>query len=143
MTRDDIKVGSLWRHIQPTTSEFYTSGHVYAVASQPDTDGGMFRMEDNLNKGADARHHWNISTFMQAFVTAETGWPVRTVTRMEIVPGTYGRIRVYGYEFGRVRVSIMDTAGLDAISMADLEPDDLRAAAAVFNSLAEAMEETP
>ena len=70
-----------------------------------------------------------------------TGLPVRTVTRTEIVPGHYGRVVVGPHLAGRSRIDVSmtnppgDPESLDAA--------ELRAAARVFISLAEALEEKP
>lgn len=54
--------------------------------------------------------------------------PVRTVTRKEIVPGTYGKVRVTGGMY--IHVNSMSTA------------TELRAAIATLTKIAEALEES-
>lgn len=71
--------------------------------------------------------------------------PIRTVTRREIVPGTYGRIKVTGtYEGNRVTMewgrSDVITA---AVPIVGLSAEELREAAHLFNQLAEALEDKP
>ena len=130
-----ITVGSKWRFIKPTSTHFYTSGHVYEVVSEPD-DGGMFRMSDNISSGARANHHWNARTFMEAFVPAdaeEPALPVRTRTVTEIVPGKYAGFHVGANDAGRVHV----VQGTEEMYTAA----ELRAAASVFTALADALEE--
>lgn len=71
--------------------------------------------------------------------------PIRTGTRREIVPGTYGRIKVTGtYEGNRVTMewdrSDVITA---AVPIVGLSAEELREASHIFNQLAEALEDKP
>lgn len=67
----------------------------------------------------------------------ETG-PVRTVTRREIVGGSYGKIEVVPHEPGVVLVGFTHPFDQHYIS---LNADELLAAAAVLTQLAEALRE--
>lgn len=61
--------------------------------------------------------------------------PVRTVTRREIVPGVYGKVRVNECGIG---------GGVESIEMRPTRsPEELREASHIFNQLAEALEEKP
>lgn len=138
MTLDGIKIGSRWKYIAPTMTKFYTSGEVYTVRSLPDpNDGNAFLMDDNEAQGEAANHNWLPAQFVQEFVPAdEKPVHVETVTRMVIVPGEYGIVNVgsQGYA-GRVAVAL----GRDGHRPYDAA--ELRAAARVFVSLAEALEQ--
>jgi len=73
----------------------------------------------------------------------ETPSPIRTVTRREIVPGVYGRIKITGtYQGNRVT---MDWDRNDIITAAvpivGMSAEELREAAHLFNQLAEALGE--
>lgn len=64
-------------------------------------------------------------------VAPATSGPIRTVTRREIVPGTYGVVSVDGAYSHEVSISLTTICG----------PDDLREAAHIFNQIAEVLEE--
>lgn len=64
--------------------------------------------------------------------------PVRTVTRKEIVPGTYGQVRVLRKMEGQQRVQVELGSHL---GYATLSADELRAAASTLIDLAEALED--
>lgn len=69
--------------------------------------------------------------------------PIRTVTRREIIPGVYGRIKITGtYQGNRVT---MDWDRNDIITAAvpivGMSAEELREAAHLFNQLAEALGE--
>lgn len=67
----------------------------------------------------------------------DTTSPVRTVTRKEIVPGTYGPVRVDRLEGNLVQTSIFPTkSGLATW----FDAADLREAARIFTELADALE---
>lgn len=61
--------------------------------------------------------------------------PVREVTRKEIVPGVYGRVRVIEEATGRVAFSMGESGTYHVFN-----PTELREAATVFNQLADALE---
>ena len=67
--------------------------------------------------------------------------PIRTVTRREIVPGTYGVVEVNNHDtypnWALVRV-----CGVRGVHR-ELNADELREAAHTFNQLAEALEDKP
>lgn len=68
----------------------------------------------------------------------QTG-PVRTVTRREIVPGTYGRVRVWAdMPSSCVRLGLGDPSGVNCY---DFTADELRSMAMIFSQLAEALDE--
>lgn len=69
--------------------------------------------------------------------------PVRTVTRREIVPGTYGRIVVTGtYKESRVTLNWEGSSSIHtAVEIVGLDAEELREAAHLFSQLAEVLEE--
>jgi hypothetical protein len=134
MAPHPITVGERWRYLGPETgSGHYTIGHEYAVLSPG--DGFFFYIEDNNGASANGGHGhaWaDDDEFRKKF--EPVALPVRTVTRLEIVPGTYGAVQITNvYPDG---VNIYANSG-------KWSAPDLRAAARVFNSLAEALEESP
>lgn len=69
--------------------------------------------------------------------------PIRDVTRRELVPGTYGRIRVTGTRKSRNEVTMDWYRGdvfMEAIPIVALNAAELREAAHLFNQLAEFLE---
>ena len=73
--------------------------------------------------------------------TDEPAGPVRTRTVTEIVPGVYGRIEVYAYRDGTAGIRPrLEDGGVAGESFAALNAAELRAAAAVFVQLADALE---
>jgi len=75
-------------------------------------------------------------------LTAEwTDGPVRTVTRTEIVPGTYGVLSVgtVGASGARIPINFGSSAGGERF----YDASELRAAATTFIELADALDEVP
>lgn len=78
-------------------------------------------------------------------LVASTG-PVRTVTRKEIVPGVYGRVKVADYVpehmSGNAAIHLADRCGKTGpASLHWLNATELRAAAVTFVELADALDE--
>lgn len=69
--------------------------------------------------------------------TDEPTGPVRTVTRKEIVPGYFGRVKVAGAHPNGTAVRVRLSQG----AIAEMTAPELRAAAATFIALAEALED--
>lgn len=69
--------------------------------------------------------------------------PVRTVTRKEIVPGTYGRVRIFASKFpDRQHVALSLALSNDRFPAGNgevLDIAELRAAAKVFTDIADAL----
>ena len=112
--RDGRKVGPMVSN----TSEQYENTHPFMCPSgyTYKVDGGYYLIADSEGP-LDIIAEW----------TDEPASPVRTVTRKEIVPGTYGKVRVTGGMY--VHVNSMSTAA------------DIRAAIATLTEIADAMEE--
>lgn len=71
----------------------------------------------------------------------EATGPIRTKTVTEIVPGDYGRIRVVGVEPNKRKAVIRLMSGNGfGIHEPSLDATELRAAATLFNQLADALE---
>lgn len=87
-----IEVGQRWRYTGDP-GKFFTAGKEYTVTRGVSEDG-WFRIEDDST----GNHGWqDDDDFHHQFEFVdpdEPALPVRTVTRLEIVPGTYGRISV-------------------------------------------------
>ncbi|HEU4984953.1 MAG TPA: hypothetical protein VFT58_04885 [Nitrososphaera sp.] len=79
--------------------------------------------------------YYRWSWFNEDALELVTPRPIRTVTRREIVPGTYGRVRIFDVKDGRVWADSLHgfTDGLYA--------DELREAALIFNEIADVLEE--
>ncbi len=86
-------------------------------------NGFWYRGADGSRQNSTTPTDWEL---------VETG-PVRTVTRKEIVPGVYGVVRVYGTGSRGVNVDITG-------NYSHKSSDELRAAASVFNELADALD---
>lgn len=107
----DIAIGATFvvGEIEPQE----VSGYPCSIVFPENTDGGFWR-EDDLE-------------------VVSSSSPVRTVTRKEIVPGTYGRVRV------------MDEGAANMVTLwfegHCFSSSDLRSAAATFTQLADALED--
>lgn len=71
-----------------------------------------------------------------------TDGPVRTVTRREIVPGTYGKINVLAASRSNAVIQLLDSTGIEATKAIALTAEELREAAHLFSQLAEVLEES-
>lgn len=104
-------------------------------------------MEGHSNRcfALDGTHEYgNQNLDLIALWSDEPTSPVRTVTRKEIVPGTYGRISVASDADGYASIALttFDTgpSQLDEVYRRSLKAPELRAAAKVFTDLADALE---
>lgn len=79
--------------------------------------------------------------------TEESTGPVRTITRKEIVPGVYGRLRVHAenyagqHEGNGIGIGFTMRDDTTVTTVAALNADELRAAAATLNEIADALSE--
>ena len=119
-TRDGRKVG-------PTIENDFPNSY-YPFK----TSGGLYVMADGT-----ANNGWNFDSKSDLVAEWSEG-PVRTVTRKEIVPGTYGRVAV-GQPYGST-VPVSVGSSILAPWAQGLTPAELRAAAATFVELADALE---
>lgn len=69
--------------------------------------------------------------------------PIRTVTRREIVPGTYGAIKVLAASKSNAVIQLIDSNGSKAKEAIAFTSGELREAAHLFSQLAEALEDKP
>lgn len=67
--------------------------------------------------------------------------PIRTVTRREIVTGSYSNVNVLTVKSGSVVVQLVNGSGSKTSSSVTLSAEELREAAHLFNQLAEVLEE--
>ena len=122
-TRDGRKVGPMevndddYRHTYP----FYFGGISYTPEGSVSTA--------NIEYECDIIAEWPEG-------------PVRTVTRREIVPGVYGRIKVTGTYHGN-RVTLdwdRNDVLAAAVPIVGMSADELRSAAMIFSQLVEALD---
>jgi hypothetical protein len=118
----------------PEVEGQFTHGKDYIVRSMLE---GRKRIEVEKDDSGD-ENGW-----MSEYFTDYKPSPIRIVTRREIVPGVYGRIKITGtYQGNRVT---MDWDRNDIITAAvpivGMSAEELREAAHLFNQLAEALEE--
>lgn len=98
------------------------------------------RLVNTVDKIVDGGQVWLLET--KTWIGVEsiehespTKSPVRTVTRREIVPGVYGKVRVNECGIG---------GGVESIEMKPTRsPEELRESAHILNQLAEALEDKP
>lgn len=110
----------------------------------PQSDGGPWLWAHDGTFGENRNKDWDLT----AEWTEEPTGPVRAVTRKEIVPGIYGRLKITETQregtYGDVCIQLVNRAGLIHGSR---DPDpalmtvaELRAAAITFNELADALD---
>lgn len=104
--------------------EYFTSGREYEIQNED-----SYYINDD--KGS-VRHVASLDFLAEEFDQVFT--PIRTVTRREIVPGTYNGVVIAGVGVSNKRVSV----GMDTLFR---NTDELREAAHLFNQIAEVLEE--
>lgn len=121
----DIEVGAKYIFLDPhsvdTTGAYFTKGKSYMLKYI--NRYGEPVLIDKRGK----EHEWAIGHFKLSF-KKECLSPIRTVTRLEIVPGSYGVIQVH--KDGKIGM-------LPSVKSAD----QLREAAHILNQIAEVLEE--
>lgn len=110
-------LGGSWSACWHEDGSYWPEGHPYRTP---------------VNAGYDLVAEW----------TDEPTGPVRTRTVTEIEPGTYGRIEVTGtYKQDRVTLQWQGDSIHDAVPIVGMNAAELRAAAAVFTQLADALDQ--
>lgn len=133
-TRDGKKVGPINRRDDRPKWGGFIKG---------DADGAVDGYRYWADDGA---HYYNISEYdIISEWHDEPTSPVRTVTRKEIVPGTYGRVSVLGPApgGGAIELALVEPHGTLApkSGATSLNPAELRAAIAIFTQLADALDD--
>lgn len=128
-TRDGLKVGPLrWceGHAYPWRGTVVGALAINGSTVRTWTHSGSYR-DDRTNHELDLVAEWTEEEPAPA-----TASPVRTATRKEIAPGTYGVVEVVWARSRTVEVGLLDTV---------LVASELRDAARIFTELADALEE--
>lgn len=120
------------------SSRWFTEGEIGVIQSVCDIDEDAYVKFDKVRLGHDC-WHVNFSKMEPHSVG-----PIRTVTRREIVNGTYGRLYIERSNTSK-RVGVDITGDDEKLSylgeIAYLDATELREAAHVLNQLAEALED--
>ena len=113
------------------------------MASHPlFNDRWPFRCQDGFTYRLDGTQAYYEGVESPHDLIAEwTDGPVREVTRKEIVPGTYGRVRVEWMVEDQIVINLTDRDG-NGIDRGNFSAAELRAAASTLTAIADALEET-
>lgn len=130
-TRDGRKVGPM-RELDRETTDWPWTDKLEDMPEQRYTDDGK---EIGTGSDCDLVSEW------LPWETIDYKSPIRTVTRREIVPGTYGNVyvkgEISGHPLGRVCLVGVSTT-TDAVG---LTAEELREAAHILNQIAEVLQE--
>jgi hypothetical protein len=124
----NYKVGDKlkWRGV--FNADAYTVGKEYEIAKEY-RPGHFYITDDNVGV-EDTSHTWPGEDIEEHF---ERGSAIRTITRREILPGTYGIVQVGNEGSYGVLAYVSSSCGYSA--------EQLRAAAVTFNDLADALDD--
>lgn len=122
-----FKVGDRVNYVHGTAAEFYNKIGGREITADGRNiytfdDGGCIDVKSGDEHGGD---------YELELVTPATASPIRTVTKREIVAGKYGNVEID--EVGKTYVHVDSTSIYYA--------SDLRAAATLFNELADVLDE--
>lgn len=116
------------------------AGHGYAFSADVEGELGsrIYQADGRHGSTQAVQNNPDLDLVSEISESLSLPSPVRKVERVEIVPGTYGRVRVWpDHPSEHVRLSVGETIGVGCY---DFHATELRAAISTLTAIAEALE---